>query len=194
MTRARLRHRVVRRALFALLGLALSGCATSGGSRALSVPSESRVYIAVFVDESETGEAGVPLSEAVKIEIYRRDPSRLALSFEEGSVALDGTVMAVRESGGDEGRRKVAVLAHARLVRKDGSEVADLGDAAAEAEYEVARALAETEARREEALYRAVRILARELVRRVDRAGQQPAADAAGDATDEAEAKGDDVG
>lgn len=164
----------------ALLALALvlvtalsAACGSARVLRRLDLPPGTRLYVAVFVDETEEGRVGVPLANAVRLEVYRRDPARLSMSFEEGTWALDGTVLALEEREED-GRVSLVVRARARLLDKGGAVIARLGELESSSRYRVARKSAETEERRAAAIDSAVRELAREIVRRVERANDEP--------------------
>jgi hypothetical protein len=167
----------------ALLVAVLAGCGSARFVRPIAVPAGERIYVSVFVDETARGEVGVPLAEALRIEIHRRDPSRLAITFDEGAVAVDGTVQRVKEAPAGAGRLRVVVHADVTLVDKAGGVVAELGTMEGGAEYSPSRDRGETELRRREAMRDAVRSLAREILRQVDLAGRdhQPADDEGSD-------------
>lgn len=148
------------------------GCAAVQPARRLEVPGPGRLYVAVFVDETEAGEIGVLLAQAIRVEVYRRDPALLALVFDEGSLALDGTVVSLEEEPASVGAMQVRIRAEAALVDWDGEVVADLGTVEATASYFLRRDRQRTEAGRRQAVEEAVRALAREIVRRVDRAAR----------------------
>lgn len=154
----------------------LTACGSARFMRKLDLPPDARLYVAVFVDETDEGRVGVPLADAVRVEVYRRDPARLAMSFEEGTWALDGTVLALEETPGDRGKMRLTVLARARLLNKAGDVVAVLGPVRSSSSYRVSRERAETEMRRDEALENTLLSLAREIVKRVEQAAaQEPA-------------------
>lgn len=162
--------------------LLAGACASSRANRPIAVPDAQRIYVSVFVDESPRGEVGVPLADALRVEIYRRDPSRLAMTFDEGAVAVDGTVHSVEEQPAGAGQLSVVVEAGARLVNRDGAVIADLGRAEAEGVYRPRRERAATDAARSQAIEAAVQRLARELIRRVDDAGRDRAGEGGRDA------------
>lgn len=163
------RRRVLLAVASALVVVLACGCGSSRYGRRLQLPPEQRLYVAVFVDETEEGRVGVPLADAVRVEVYRRDPARLAMTFDEGSWVLDGTVTALEETPADDGRMRLTVQARARLLDKAGTTVARLGAVDSTASYSISRERAETEARRRDAIDAALEGLARELVRRVER-------------------------
>ena len=158
-------------------GLLFGGCPAHLANGGMRVPEQGRLFVAVFVDESEHGEAGVPLTDAVKVELFRRDPSLLAIGFEEGTIALDGTVHAIDERAADDGRYALIIRASARLVGRDGALIADLGPMDARTTYRLSRDRRETEQARARALDDALRALARETLRRVHRAAGPRAPD-----------------
>lgn len=160
-------------ALVVVLSALLGACASSRYSRRLELPPGARLYVAVFVDETDEGRLGVPLADAVRMEVYRRDPERLAMTFDDGTWALDGTVLALEEAPSDEGRMQLTVRARARLLDKSGDVVAVLGPGESTASYRLSRERAETERRRLRALDDAIARLAREIVRRVEHADDQ---------------------
>lgn len=171
------RRRFVARVALVVAALALtSACGSARLARRLDLPPDTRLYVAVFVDETEEGRVGVPLADAVRVEVYRRDPARLAMSFDEGTWALDGTVLALVERQDERGRMQLTVKARARVLDKRGDVVAALGNLESAASYRVSKERVETEQRRADALEDAVRDLARELVRRVERAAEAPSA------------------
>lgn len=155
------------------LALLTSGCAAVRLARSVEVPERGRLYVAPFVDETRAGEVGVRLADAVKLELFRRDPALLSVVFDEESVALDGTVLALDEARAEGGRYSLRIRASALLVNRDGEQVADLGRVEARASYALSRDPRETEEARARALEDAMRALARELLRRVDRAGRE---------------------
>lgn len=161
-------------ALLLVAGGLLSACGSARRYQRIALPAETRLYVAVFVDETPEGRVGLPLSEAVRVEVYRRDPPRLAIGFDEGTWALDGTVLALEEQPDGDGRVTLTVRVSARLLEKGGAVVARLGELAASARYRVGGSEEATLERREKALETAVRDLAREIVRRVERAGDTP--------------------
>jgi hypothetical protein len=146
-----------------------AGCVGQRARRDLALPPQTRLYVAVFVDETDGGGVGLPLTEAIRYEVYRRAPARLAMSFDETSFALDGTVVKLEELPVQAGhvRVRVRVQALARLVNIRGEEVSNLGDFTAEARYVLARDDEESDERRTAAIRQAVNALARDLVDRL---------------------------
>ena len=67
-------------------------CATVGGQRIRVPGNQTKVYVSVFVDQTERGEVGLPLTQAIQLAIWERDRSALALSFEQDALALGGGV------------------------------------------------------------------------------------------------------
>lgn len=166
--------------LAVLLGVAasaLGGCATVG-RRGVDVPLHDKLYVAVFVDESERGEVGVALADAIQLELWRRDPESLVLFFEESSVALDGTVLSVQEKPVSDGM-ELTVEVSARLVDRNQKVVADLGQASVTERYVVYRSPGATASARRDALVEAVQALAKQVLDRVNEAGEAAAAEAA---------------
>lgn len=166
----RQRRRLLVAVASALVVVLSCACGSARYGRRLQLPPEQRLYVAVFVDETEEGRVGVPLADAVRVEVYRRDPARLAMTFDEGAWVLDGTVTAVEEAPADDDRMRLTVQAKARLLDKAGTTVARLGAVDSTTTYRISRTRAETEARRRDAIDTALEGLARELVRRVERA------------------------
>lgn len=160
--------------LLALTGLHAAGCATS--SRDVRVPGgHESVYVAVFVDETEHGEVGLQLTEAIQYEIWRRDPAALASFFERDTVAIDGTVVSLKEVPVGEGEIELRVRVRAAIIDKEGRQVADIELAESRARYRQYRSAKKTEAARRQALEDAVRDMAHHVVRQIDQAGAQTA-------------------
>lgn len=148
-----------------------AGCATTRDG--IRVPGHERVFVAVFVDESATGEVGVALAEAIQIEVYGRDPDRLAMTFDESSLALDGTVHALdeREVGG--GEREIAIRTTVLLVDKQGARLGEIGPVESRATYRpVAGDAGATDEARRAAIARIVRTLAGYVTRELDARGR----------------------
>lgn len=98
---------------------AAAGCAALRPSPPLVTPHDSALVVPVFVDETETGEVGVLLARALQSEIYARAPHKLSLLFDEGTFAVDGTVLRLVETADGPGRIRLQLEVSARLVNRN---------------------------------------------------------------------------
>jgi hypothetical protein len=148
-------------------------CATVGEDR-IRVPGEqAKVYVSVFVDETDRGEVGVPLTQAIQMTIWERDRSALALSFEKDALAIDGTVVALEDVALEGGNRQVRLRMKAHLVDKDGKRVLVLRTAESRAVYAIDGDPEVTEQRRKNALNKAIFDMARHIVTSIDQAARE---------------------
>ena len=106
--------------------LAAMGCAGIQSVGRLRTPQEKRLYVPVFVDETQNGEAGVTLRDALRHEIFVRDPERYCASFERDCWAFDGTVVSLRIESATPHKKKAVMQTHIRLVGH--SATLELGD------------------------------------------------------------------
>ncbi len=163
-----------------LLGLCLLGqaCQTTSRGRVV-VPRTDKLHVAVFVDQTETGEVGWPLTQAVQAVMWRDDPDSFATSFEQSTVTMDGTVLVLEEKPVGAGITELRFVVDATLVAHDGQKVADLGRAEVTETFNGRPK--ERSPERREALDRGVWRMARYLVSKIDEAGREEAALAAAD-------------
>lgn len=160
----------LRPAAIALALLAASACvSTRGGS--IRVPAAQTLYVVAFVDMTREGKVGVPLAEAIQLEVYRRNPATLSMVFDDKSVALDGTVTQMEDVAIESGTRQIRIEIEAMLSNKRGGVVADLGRLRASAPYRVHANMPETERLRDEAIAAATGALAIKVTDAIDRAG-----------------------
>jgi hypothetical protein len=162
------------RAALVLCALVVTGCTSSRGG--IRVPGHDRVYVAVFVDESARGEVGVMLAEAIQVEVFQRDPGRLAMTFDEGSLAIDGTVHALDERVLPTGEVEIAIRTTVLLVDKRGGRVGEIGPVESRATYRPGADAEKTESARHDAIARIVRTLAVHVTREIDARGRAPTA------------------
>ena len=147
-------------------------CATVGGQRIRVPGNQTKVYVSVFVDQTERGEVGLPLTQAIQLAIWERDRSALALSFEQDALAIDGTVLALEDVALAHKERQLRLRMKAHLVDKKGDEVLTLRTAESRAVYSVASDREKTESRRQNALNKAISDMAQHVVRSIDEAAR----------------------
>jgi hypothetical protein len=168
-----------------LLGLVMFlgvGCAGYRFANDVRVPGSSNcLYVPVFVDETTDGRLGLQLADGVAREIFARNPRRLAAAFEDGCLAVDGTVLSLRDrvvKAGEAGRLvagayEVVVTADIRLVDPKQKVVAKLGRLSATADFATEAAMERTEEGRNRALARALKALSASIVDAIDRKATQ---------------------
>jgi len=159
-------------ALLVVCILLQSACTSSRNG--MRVPGHDRLYVAVFVDESARGEVGVMLAQAIQVEVFQREPRRLAMTFDEGSLAIDGTVHALDERVLPTGEHEVAIRTTVLLVDKSGARVGEIGPLESRATYRPGRDDSATETARRDAIARVVRTLAVYVTQEIDARGRAP--------------------
>lgn len=149
----------LRALIVALLGL-WCGCASVRPANG----DGSLVYVAPFVDETPGMELGLPLTQTVQETLYARAPRRFLVVFDDAAVAVDGTVVDVRDVDVGSGKVDVVVSARAVVVDKRGRVRHDTGVVGRAARYERAADPSETARRRERARLIAASTVGRALV------------------------------
>lgn len=155
-----------------VLLLQMTGCAVITEKKDIRVPRAEKLYVSVFVDETNRGEIGLVLTNEIRRKVYARSPEKLAMFFDENSVIMDGTVRKVHDRSVGSKTYELEVYIHARLLSKDGTEVADLGEFSKKKSYTLERDADQTDLNRHRALMIVVRVLADEVIQRVDTAGR----------------------
>ena len=145
--------------------------------RTLAVPRGGRVYVAPFVDETSEGAAALGLTDALKHEVFDRDPKRYAPGLDAETVVVDGTVVKLTDTpidggAGALGAYEVALGATALVVDGHGAVLVDLGSAEARRRYDLSADRKATELARRAALEAAMHSIAHTLVDRLDDAGR----------------------
>ena len=148
----------IKRWLIGLLSAAMFagafGCAHYKFANDVVVPyTKQRIYVPVFVDETVEGTLGFDVANAIRVQILQRQPQRLAGHMGAGVLAIDGTIINLKERprySGDEGKLvagtyvlelEVAVV----LSNHEGKRLKKMGRYKADEEYITERELERTE-------------------------------------------------
>ncbi len=148
------------------------GCASLGNRDDLDIPYRDQLYVSVFIDETEKGEVGLALTDEIRRKIYSRDPEKLAMFFDANAIVVDGTVLKLVEESVAPNAYQLEIMIEARLIAKDGTEVANLGRFSAKKSYSLERDVRRTGLNRQKAISLVIASLAEQLIRRVNLAGQ----------------------
>lgn len=98
-----------------VLAFAALGCAGLQRVGRLQTPQGQRLYVPVFVDETQEGQVGVILRDALRHAIFMRDPERYCASFDRDCWAFDGTVVSLHLEHTDRAHKAI-LETHVRLV------------------------------------------------------------------------------
>jgi hypothetical protein len=161
--------------LWLFMAIPVMGCASLSKSGDLNIPHKDQLYVSVFIDETEKGEVGLVLTDELRRKIYNRDPKKLAMFFDANAIIVDGTVLKLIEESVAPNAYQLKIIVEARLIAKDGTEVADLGRFSEQHTYKLERDVRRTDFNRQKAISLVVDSLAEQLLLRVNRAGEAEA-------------------
>jgi len=148
------------------------GCASLANRDDLKIPHRDQLYVSVFIDETEKGEVGLALTDEIRRKVYSRAPEKLAMFFDANAVVVDGTVLKLFEESVAPNAYQLEIMIEARLIAKDGTEVANLGRFSDKKSYRLERDVRRTGLNRQKAISLVIASLADQLIHRVHLAGQ----------------------
>jgi len=171
--------------LFSLLGafwVALSACSHYRFANDVGIPyAKKKIYVPVFVDETVEGTLGFDVANAIRVQILQRQPQRLAGHMGSGVLAIDGTIIALKDKprfSGDEGKLVAGTYVlelevDVVLSDHEGKRLRKLGRYEADEEYITEKEMERTEEGRRRALIRAATTIAGEIIADVNDLGRK---------------------